>query len=55
MSDPTTPEDCLRAAFKALLGGDRAERDRLCDLANKLHANEGRVRDLKPEDSLARN
>lgn len=28
-----TVEDCLKAAFAALLRGDTAERDRLCELA----------------------
>jgi hypothetical protein len=31
-----TPEDCMRAAWQALLRGDTAERDRLCDLAGNL-------------------
>jgi hypothetical protein len=31
-----TPEDCLRAAWQALLRGDTAERDRLCDLAHNV-------------------
>jgi hypothetical protein len=29
--EPVTDEDLLRAAFQALLRGDTAERDRLCD------------------------
>jgi ketosteroid isomerase-like protein len=31
-----TADDCVRAAFQALLRGDTAERDRLCALAEDL-------------------
>jgi hypothetical protein len=31
-----TADDCLRAAWQALLRGDAAERDRLCALAENL-------------------
>jgi hypothetical protein len=31
-----TAQDCLRAAWQALLRGDTAERDRLCGLANNV-------------------
>jgi len=31
-----TIEDCMRAAFQALLRGDLAERDRMCDLARNI-------------------
>lgn len=36
-----TVEDCLRGAFSALLKGDTAERDRLCDLAQTAFDGEG--------------
>lgn len=32
----TTSEQCLKAAFQALLKGDTKERDRLCDRAKEL-------------------
>lgn len=31
-----TADDCIRAAFQALLRGDTAERDRLCALAKNI-------------------
>lgn len=34
--DPTTSSDCLRDAFQALLLGDTAGRDRLCERATAL-------------------
>ena len=37
-------EDCMRAAFQALLRGDTAERDRLCKLAENLMRAGDRVR-----------
>jgi hypothetical protein len=39
-----TIEDCLRAAFAALLRGDTAERDRYCRLAENLTHARDRVR-----------
>ena len=33
-----TAEQCLKAAFAALLRGDTAERDRYCDLAKNVMA-----------------
>ncbi len=45
MSDPTTSEDCLKAAFAALTRGDTTERDRLCERAKNL---------LKAEDYACR-
>lgn len=36
MTETTTSEACLRAAFQALLHGDTAERDRLCERAKVL-------------------
>lgn len=38
-----TVEDCMRAAWKALLRGDTAERDRLCDLAKNIMAVQDRL------------
>jgi hypothetical protein len=35
-TDPTTAEDCLRAAMRALLRGDLIERDRLCKRGERL-------------------
>ena len=35
-SGESTSSDCLRAAFQAILRGDYAERDRLCERAKKL-------------------
>jgi hypothetical protein len=54
-----TADDCVRAAFQALLRGDTAERDRLCALAedlmrrrDRLNAGgpliEGEAIDIKP-------
>lgn len=47
-----TAEEALRAAFAALLRGDTAERDRLCDLAKDLHEQEERIRQLRPSDNV---
>lgn len=35
-ADPATSDDCLRAAFAALVRGDTRERDRLCARAEIL-------------------
>jgi hypothetical protein len=36
MTNPTTSDECLKAAFQALLRGDLAERDRMCDRGKRL-------------------
>lgn len=36
MTDTTTSQACLQAAFQALLHGNTAERDRLCERAKAL-------------------
>lgn len=36
MTDPATSEACVKAAFEALLAGNGAERDRLCERAEKI-------------------
>lgn len=38
-----TSEECLRGAFQAILQGDYAERDRLCDRARVLMEAEKRA------------
>lgn len=38
-----TVDDCLRAAWRALLRGDTAERDRYCDLAKNVMAVQDRL------------
>jgi hypothetical protein len=49
-----TAEEYLRAAFKALLAGDLAERDRLCELSLKAHDEEQRLRTLAPNDPVGK-
>jgi hypothetical protein len=39
-----TSDDCLRGAWAALIRGDTAERDRLCDRARSLMEAEGLAR-----------
>jgi hypothetical protein len=55
----STVEQYLRDAFQAILRGDKAERDRLCNLAEKQmeadKANEARLRSIDPVDSLENN
>lgn len=36
MTDESTSATCLQSAFQALLRGDYAERDRLCERASRL-------------------
>jgi hypothetical protein len=43
-----SPDDCLKAAWNALLRGDLAERDRMCDLAKNLMNAGERVRSGGP-------
>lgn len=46
--------DYLKQAFAALLRGDTAERDRLCDLARKEIDEQERIITLKPTDTLTK-
>jgi hypothetical protein len=48
-----TVEDCLAAAFQALLRGDLAERDRLCALATTAFGDQQAVAANTPVDPLA--
>lgn len=43
-----TSDDCVRAAWQALLRGDLAERDRLCKLGEELIRRGDRVRSGGP-------
>lgn len=38
-----TVEDCMQKAWRALIRGDTAERDRYCDLARNLMAAQRRL------------
>lgn len=42
-SDETTSDGCAKLAFQAILRGDTAERDRLCERSRELIAAEGRA------------
>ena len=43
MMDETTSQACLRAAFQAILRGDTAERDRLCQRGGSLEEAEAKA------------
>ncbi len=50
-----TAEEYLKMAWDALLRGDLAERDRLCDLSLRTFDEEERLRALHQSDSLTKN
>lgn len=51
----STPEEYLRQAFAALLRGDTAERDRLCELALQAYAARDRLLKLDQSDPVTKN
>ena len=52
MSEPKTEREAMKMAWHALMRGDLAERDRLCDLARKLFDEEERLLEILGNDPL---
>lgn len=55
MSEMPKSQHHLQLAWKALLAGDTAERDRQCELSAKALCEEERTLALLPNDPLSKN